>query len=338
MGSHATRPQSIFGKSGIVLKSIEQKFDLLLGEFTHLEPRIRHLEYDTTLCSERINVRCSYVSFRDGEITFEEFLDAIADLIVPFCLPRSEIQRVQKQTHGANHVTAARLMTKLTEKAKSLFIKAKKGSHRSGEAGELVLYALNEWILKAPQIVSKMYLKTNSNMPVHGTDGVHARYDDLEKCLLIFWGESKCHKTLSSSLGDALNSIKEFVSNGQENREIDIVSDHIDLGELGSEAEEAILQYLDPYAPQSNNRLTVFSCLLMFRYPNGDMPDINADKIENWYVSEINTIVEDFIGNIKKKVKRKGLGTKRFEFFLVPVPSEVDFRDGFQKRIGWPND
>lgn len=320
------------------MESIQTIFDMLLGDFTHLEPRICHLEYDTTICSERINVRCSYISFRDGEITLEDFLDAITELVVPFCLPRHEIKTVQKEASGANHVTAARLMTKLTEKAKSLFIKAKKGSHRSGEAGELVLYALNEWLLKAPQIVSKMYLKTNNNMPVYGTDGIHARYDDQEGILSIYWGESKCHKTLSSALGDALASITDFISSGQDKREINIVSDYLDLGEFGAEAENAILQYLDPYAQQSNNRRTVFSCLLIFRYPNGELPDINADKIEEWYVGELNAIVKDFIDKIKNKVSNKGLSAKRFEFFLVPVPSEVAFRDGFQKRIGWPDD
>ena len=320
------------------MEDIKSKFDILLGDFSHLEPRICHREYDTTICSERINVRCSHISFRDGEVTFEEFLDSITDLIAPFCLPRSEIQSVQNKTQGANHVTAARLMTMLSEKAKSLFIKAQKGSHRSGEAGELVLYALNEWVLRAPQIISKMYLKTNNNMPVHGTDGIHARYDEQIRCLTIYWGESKCHRTLASALTDALKSIKEFITSGQEKREIDIVADHIDLGEFGEDAKEAILQYLDPYAQQSNERRTVFSCLLIFRYPDSDMSEIDAEEIEDWYISKIDTIVIDFIKKIKGKIQSQNLGSKRFEFFLVPVPSEVDFRDGFQKRIGWPND
>ena len=175
-------------------------------------------------------------------------------------------------------------------------------------------------------------------MPVHGTDGIHARFDSQKNKLTIYWGESKCHKTLNSALSDALNSIKEFIRSGQEKREIAIVSDHMDLGELGAEAEEAIIKYLDPYTPQSNDRRTVFSCLLVFKYPCEEMPELRDEEIEGWYVSQIDAMVKGFIMGIKDKVKRKRLNTKRFEFFLVPVPSEVAFRNGFQRRIGWLND
>jgi len=319
------------------LSSIEDKFKGLLGDFTHLKPRLRHLEYDTTVCSERINVRCSHITFRDGELTFEEFLDSIADLVVPFCLPRSEIQKVQAEASAANHVTAARLMSALTYKAKSLFIKAQKGSNRSGEAGEVILYALNEWVLKAPQIVSKMYLKTNTNMPVHGTDGIHARYDTEEKCLYIFWGESKCHASLTTATADALNSIKSFLSGEQQSREIDIISDHMDLGAFGKDAQEAILQYLDPYSEASNDRKTIFSCFLAFRFPEAGMENVDIEELEDWYINELNEVVEKFIKNIKDRVDYRGLSAKRFEFFLLPVPSERALRNGFQKRIGWPD-
>jgi hypothetical protein len=43
-----------------------QQLELLLGNFTHLDSRLRHLNYDTTVCDERIEVRCSYVSFLAG--------------------------------------------------------------------------------------------------------------------------------------------------------------------------------------------------------------------------------------------------------------------------------
>jgi len=52
-----------------------------------------------------------------------------------------------------------------------------KETGRSGELGELLLYMLIEWVLKAPIVASKMYLKTSQQMPVHGVDGIHLGYE-----------------------------------------------------------------------------------------------------------------------------------------------------------------
>lgn len=151
--------------------NLAHQLDRLLGNFSRLSPRIKHLSYQTDACGDRINVRCSYIAFRDGLPTFDDFIEVIADHIIPFCLPRREIREAQALIARAkdDHVEAGRIMTRLSEKARSLFIKAKQGSHRSGEAGEIVLYLLTEWLLHVPQVVSKMYLKTNTQMPVHGT-------------------------------------------------------------------------------------------------------------------------------------------------------------------------
>lgn len=315
---------------------LEEKIAGLLGDFSKLSPRIKHLSFNTDTCGDRIDVRCSYISFRDGQPTFDDFIEMLADHIISFCLPRAEISAAQKEIAGADHVAASRVMRQLTDKARGLFIKAKKGSHRSGEAGEIVLYILTEWLLQAPQIVSKMYLKTNNQMPVHGTDGIHARYDAKTQRLLLYWGESKAHAKISSALASALDSISEFVTDEHEKREIDIVAAHADFDGLDQDAKEAILRYLDPYAEESNERVVTHSCLLIFEYafPDGTDPE----QAESLLVKQASATVESFIETIKASVEAKGLGPQRFEFFLMPVPSVQTFRDKFQQKIGWPND
>lgn len=225
-------------------------------------------------------------------------------------------------------------MTKLSDKARALFIKAKQGSHRSGEAGEIVLYLLTEWLLQAPQIVSKMYLKTSTQMPVHGTDGIHARYDGKSKTLYLYWGESKAHVGLKSALDSALESINEFIAGAYEKREIEIVSSQADFDGIGEEAKQAFLRYLDPYSTESNKRIAAHSCLLVFEF-NPDLGDVPA-LAEQVFVDEVNQAAHEFIEKIGSTVETKGLGAQRFEFFLLPVPSVQDFRDKFQARIGWP--
>lgn len=314
--------------------SLESKLGGLLGDFSLLASRIKHLTFDTDPCGDRIDVQCSYIVFRDGQPTFSDFISTIADHIIPFCLPRSEIRKAAQLVANGDHVAAGRAMTQLAERARALFIKAKKGSSRSGEAGEIVLYILTEWLLEAPQIVSKMYLKTNNQMPVHGTDGIHARFDASTQKLYLYWGESKAHAKIASGLSAALESIADFVSNNHEQREIEIVSSYLDFDGVDQVSKEAFLRYLDPYATESNERVVVHSCLLVFDFMTPSAK--NSGDAESIFVAQVKSEVASFIKTIKDRVADKGLSPQRFEFFLLPVPSVEDFRDKFQEKIGWP--
>lgn len=315
---------------------LAEQLDLLLGNFDHLSPRMRHLTFKTEVCGERIDVRCTYIAFRDGLPTFDDFVSVVASHTIAFCLPQSEIAKAKEKTADGDYVVATTAMYELTEKAKGLFIKARKGSHRSGEGGEIILYILNEWQLQAPQIVSKMYLKTSHNMPVHGTDGIHAKYDPDKKALRIFWGESKAYQTLDGALNAALKSIAEFREEGGEDREIEIVSDHLDIEAWDDEARTALLDYLDPYSEASNKRIPAYSCLLL--HESSYLSEEDPGKAETKFVKELNISVGNFIDQIRGKVNKWGLENQRFEFFLLPVPSVQEFRDKFQEKIGWPND
>jgi hypothetical protein len=314
--------------------SLQNQVDRLLGDFSKLAPRIKHINVNSGASGEQICVRCSYIAFRDGAPTFDDFINTVAEHLIPFCIPRNEIKKAQVEISKGDFVSAGRIMVQLTERAKNLFIRAKKGCNRSGEAGEIVLYLLTEWLLRAPQIVSKMYLKTNSQMPVYGTDGIHARFDDAAGKLIIYWGESKAHAGLDSALGSALKSISDFIKNGHEAREIGIVEKHSEFNDLGVDAKDAILRYLDPYAEESNSRSIVYSCLLLFDF-KGDTP-VSKDSAENDFVSQVVVEVNKFVNSIRGVVEGKGLSLQNFEFFLLPVPSVQDFRDKFQEKIGWP--
>lgn len=317
---------------------LKDQLGLLLGDFDHLKARVRHIELKTENCGDLIEVRCSYVAFRDGLPTFDEFVEVVSHHVTPFCLPRSYIRETIEKAKAGDHVQQGIAATTLSDRAKSLFIKAQKGSFRSGEGGEIVLYIFNEWLLHAPQIVSKMYLKTNHNMPVYGTDGIHARFDVPTKALHLYWGESKAHETLSSALSAALDSIVGFISDDGEKREIEIISNFLDVASWDDHARQALLEYLDPYSEASNERVSVYSCLLVFEHTYDVGEERAPATAEPTFVKEVSTAAAAFLDDIKAKLEGKGLGQRRFEFFLLPVPSVQGFRDRFQSKIGWPDD
>ena len=316
---------------------MEELFSGLLGKHEKLGVRLRHVDFDVSTSGKRIKVRGNYPAFRDGTPQLDELLEAVHQRIVPFCLPRKEIKKVYEEAKQLEPEEAAIAYTSLVKKATDLFIKAKKGDTRSGEAGEIVLFLLNEWVLKAPQIVSKMYLKTNTNMPVHGTDGIHGKYDNAEKTLHLYWGESKAYKNLSGALAAALKSISEFHSKNQQKREIEIVSDYLDLGDATTDEREAIIAYLDPYNEASNARKTYFSCLLVFAFSHPKDPNLDDAQLEQKFITNFKAEAKNFLEGLPDRMKKADLQNINFEFFLLPVENAEGFRDKFQALIGWPN-
>jgi hypothetical protein len=99
--------------------------------------------------------------------------------------------------------------TKLHQQALDLFKRANKKTNRNGEFGELITYILIELVLKAPQFLAKMSLKTSSQMPIHGSDGIHVSFDSKNGNLILYWGESKCYSSIKTALKNAVKSVAE---------------------------------------------------------------------------------------------------------------------------------
>jgi hypothetical protein len=314
--------------------NLNEILETLLGKYDSLAARIRHVDFSINDVYPRISVRGSYLAFRDGLPTIEDFVTVIHRRITSFCLPRNELRAIHDSAAKKSADEAAELWTAAVTRASERYIKAKKGSNRSGEATEIILFVLLESVLKAPQIVSKMYLKTNNDMPVHGTDGIHARYDPMSKELFLYWGESKAHKTLASALSSAIESLVEFIERAKEEKEIDIIHAHADLGGMTPEAKKALLDFFDPIKEESNKRKPVFACLLVFDYPSLSQ----VVKDEKIFITEFRATAKAFVQTLKDRLDDHDLLPRRFEFFLLPLSSVQQLRDLFQQKIGWPND
>lgn len=312
---------------------LEEILETLLGKYDSLAARLRHIDFSINETYPRISVRGSYLSFRDGLPTIEDFVTMVHRRITSFCLPRSELKAIHDLAITKSADEAAEIWTAAVTRASERYIKAKKGTHRSGEATEIILFILLEWVLRAPQIVSKMYLKTNNDMPVHGTDGIHARYDSESKKLFLYWGESKAHKTLDSAFSSAMESLVEFIKKAKEEKEIDIIHAHADLGDMTPTEKSALLDFFDPMKEESNQRNPVFACLLVFNDPSLCVATENESK----FVEHFCAIATDFIGSLKNNLDSHDLFPRRFEFFLLPINSVQTLRDLFQQKIGWPD-
>lgn len=316
--------------------NLETALAALKRDYTKLAPRLRALDHTVTCEYDDIILRLHFPSFRQGNATIFELTEAIFHYLVPFCLPRSQVDKLH-DLYGKVPANDYELeWSKLAEAARSLFKKANKATNRNGEAGELILYLLTEWILGAPQLLAKMSLKTNPEMPVHGADGVHVRYCTETSRILLYWGESKLYQDVGAAITKAVESISTALKPEKTQHEIELVQRNINLSGLDPAGQAALLNYLDPFSENYNARHDVMTCLIGFDFDAfAKITAGDGDKAEVKFIELAKAKLAELAPTVNAAVKAAGLENKPIEFFFLPVPSVQELRDLFQAKIGW---
>lgn len=305
-------------------------------DYSNLSARIHTLDQTVTCDCKGVTLRLHFPSFRQGLSTVHELIESIVLYLAPFCLPRSEVAAV-RQLYGQIPVEAFELkMSQLLESARALFKRANEVTNRNGEAGELLLYLLTEWILDAPQLIAKMSLKTNKNMPVHGADGVHIKYSKEEKRILLYWGESKLYTDVGQAISQAIKSISESLEPENMKHEIDLVQRNINFTGLDESSKQEILRYLDPFDDFYNERHDITTCLIGFDFDAyTKINPTEATTAESQFVTLAKTEIGKLAPKTAAAIKAAHLDGRPIEIFFFPVPSVQQLRDYFQTKIGW---
>lgn len=307
----------------------------LLKDHAGLGIRLKEVPFHWTSGMHRLTGSFHYITFADGVPTVQEFVEYLYDCLIPYCLPKSKINDALK---GIDPALDYHRIVRLGDDAKSLFIKAKNQLESGGEPGELVLYALLEWVLKAPRLVSKMYLKTNNNMPVHGTDGIHLGYDEAKDLLTIYFGESKMYQNFSSAADAAFTSMAELLANaGQISREIEILNNLSDLNSLNPAFQAKIAEYINPYSTSklTLQKRTVHACLLGFEYAAYNrILTLEPAKVSLAFEERYKKRIGSACRVIERHYGRRLPVTTNLHLFLLPFPSLKDFRAAFYSKLG----
>lgn len=224
-------------------------------------------------------------------------------------------------------------MTMLVREADRLFSRLS----NSGELGELLLFALAERHIGAPQVLAKMSLKTDENLHYNGADGLFARVEG--DVLQIYFGESKTYKKRDAGVYDCVQSIAPILKDsssqsGPAARDQILLRSHIDVN--NTETEQIIRSLLDPKNTHHNKIQKRACCLVVFdsnAYPSkpntkktAELHDEFENKRTNWNA------------HIKKRLTKEEIENFFIDFFLVPVPSVQDFRHEFFKLLGFSDE
>ena len=305
------------------------------GSYIGIQNRICELNYPVT-SDINLKGRFFYLSFKNQKPSEEEFAKFIYDKIINYCIPIKKRKYNETKYYETGEY---RYINDMHDQAKHLFVKSlKERGAQLGEPGELIMFILLEAFLDAPQISCKMFLKTSEKMPVHGSDGIHIKYNPEDDSLTVYWGESKLYKDLPHALDKICESISSFNDTDKDgrtprDRDIDIIKDYPNVEDAS--AKEALLNYFDPYSEQSNKVKEVFCCMAGFDYElYYSLVGTNDEDVEQYfrkkYVDRIRTCCSLF----SDKIVKSGLQDLEFTLLLLPFKSVENFRTLFFNNLG----
>ncbi len=297
-----------------------------------LDAYLETVACDVNIEQTQTNAHCRFIAL-DGNkrARVKDFVRFIGKKITDFAIPRGEINRALNE--GAKTSSTAPV-DKLSKKARNLFTRLPK----SGEGGEVLLSILAETILRLPQLFTKMVLKTNANMHVHGSDAIHFGINQSNGSLALYWGESKLYADAGAAIRECFTSLAPFLlgaggSGAAQERDLQLMRDGIDLDDI--KLENALKQYLDPDSTMFKQFEYRGLCLVGFNseaYPTSpNSPEANQLK------QKIETTFDNCKNQIQNRVLAERIETFTIELFCVPFPKVDDFRSAFREELGLPD-
>lgn len=305
-----------------LLKSISEKISVETPDFSNCINVVKH---DMKITGIETTVRLHYLKFDGNKQPMVKALaHTLYAYIIDYCL--SAKNRSEKLT--------ARQSALLTKEARSLFRHPEisdDSPDKTGEAGETLLYFLMEAVLKAPQIVSKMELKTNHKDEIKGSDGIHARWNPELEVVDFYFGESKLYKQVSDAITSALKSINDFHDIKMYEHEFNMVTKHFKYADEAVKHE--ISQLFINGNPGENVRVN-HACLIGYDYKGYD--DVFSEPRSNLisrFEGEFLSNAESLVRLLQKKLDKFEKKYLVLDVFFLPFPSVVDFRNAFNEAL-----
>ena len=288
---------------------------------------------------KRTTIRAHYLSFQEHEPMVLEFVQAIATKLVSFCFSNAHLKASYAAMDSLNNDARQEASNQLFMEAVDLFIKAQKNTKRSGEFGELIAYLLMEWVIGAPQVVAKMSLKTNPEMPVYGSDGIHLKYDAAADRLLVYFGESKSYEQVTAAIKDAVSSVAKALAPETIRHELMLVKQQFDLTCMPPEAREPILDFLNPLSATAHKRETIAVIFIAFDFKGfSALKTLELDEVSPVSEKELVAALVTHTQTLDNELKAAGIDHRRIETFFLPVPKVAELRLAFHHRVGWKVD
>lgn len=301
-----------------LLQAVER---LVRGGWDELDSCIVLHEAPEVLADTKTTVRTHFLrSDPNGRARLDALAGQLADQLVHYCIPRSDVEKVRSLTFDRQ--TAA--IAHLARDAASLFTQTQV---KTGEGSELLLYALLEKGLGIPQVLSKMSHKTSTEMQIHGADGVHAKLLPNGD-LALYWGEAKLYESIAEAMSACLDSLGPYLSGNAHEQDVFLIRHFADTG--NEELTARLLEYFDNNSLLSANVEMRGACLIGFSH--GDYPRLPRER--DAVAGQLHETLATWNNSMRTRVQNRSLQSFDLEVFFVPVPSAQEFRDAIKHAIG----
>lgn len=250
----------------------------------------------------RKHINFAIIKLKNNFFDEKQLKDFLKNASITYALPRERVKLLQDQ---------GKLVT-LIDEAKAKFRISKVNE---GEGGELIAYCINEDILNAPKILSKMKLKTNNNDYVKGADGLHILQKGENEYEIILC-ESKMYENLEDAIDQAFKSIDRFIDGEDLDFEISTLATNL-AGEFETIDVDKIITNILPQKDgvRSNDAFSIF---IGFQVSS----DIDRSLDYKEYEEKLIKQIELEIKRHKRKLFNKLSEEKRapFTFYIYLIP------------------
>lgn len=284
------------------------------------QEKLEKIIHFDNLISLKNNILCHYLLIKNtgDDIRENDFLKLIYQNIIAFVLNYEEYQN----DGNLNGAELAGKFTDLLSIAKSKF---QKTNLLTGEVGELILFLLLE-SQNISRVISKIRLKTNPEMPIHGVDAIHVQIDNGN--IILHYGEAKMYNNFNDGLRSSIESI-EKLDDKQKDIEIDLIRTNIDGSKFGLHTNK-IIELLNPYADNKENLMTKHPIFIGYDWDVlNDLLKRNGKPLTDYLREEYAQAQTNYSNNIRSKVENSKIKEKSFHFFILPFKDVGKFRASF---------
>lgn len=306
----------------VTLQDINKLIDVDLEDYKQCLDSVEHSQVVNNL---KANLRFHHLKFDgNGRPMSKALAELLYQYIIHYCIASK---------NRPSPITAKE-SAKLIKEARKLFRHpdiTDDSPDKTGEAGEALLFFLIESIVQAPQIVSKMELKTNRKLEANGSDGIHARWNEVDEVVDFYFGESKLYKKIDDAIASALKSIESFHVDEVYKHEFTMITKHFKYAD--AEVQAAVIEHISLGEPGPGARVN-HACLIGYDW---DAYDNKNNKNSRELAEEFRTKLSSATSAIAVKLDEKLDGFPRkyllLDVFFIPFPSVQNFRNEFNEAL-----
>lgn len=283
------------------------------------------IEHEQTIKNLNTKMRFHHLRFDgNGRPMSKALAELLYQYIIHYCIAAK----------NRPSTITAKESTQLTKEARKLFRHpdiTDESPDKTGEAGEALLFFLMESIIQAPQIVSKMELKTNRKLEANGSDGIHARWNETDEVVDFYFGESKLYRNIDDAIYSALTSIEKFHADEIYKHEFTMITKHFKYAD--PEVQAAVTEHILLGEPGAGARIN-HACLIGYDWNEYENIENKSSKqLAQDFRKKLTSETPLISSQLDQKLKSFSRKHLLFDVFFIPFPSVQTFRNDFNEAL-----